>query len=599
MNQEQALDILKLGYNVFLTGPPGSGKTFLLNKYIDYLKDNGKDVAITASTGIAATHMGGVTIHSFSGMGIKEKLSDGDIGKLQKRSYLKKRFQKTNVLVIDEISMLHAFQFDLVDRICRAFKDSSKPFGGMQVVCSGDLFQLPPVQKKGTAVSFVVESSAWRNMDMKICYLEEQYRQEEGELLSLLNYIRNNAVEEAKAMLLDFGRTRNTFSIAPTRLYTHNIDVDTINNAELRKINEKEFIYYMHSRGSENIASFLRKNCLAPEKLVLKKGAKVMFVKNNFDKGCVNGTLGVVVEFNGDGLPVVETFSGSRIVAEPARWTIEEDGQIKAEVNQIPLRLAWAMTVHKSQGMNLDAAEIDLSKSFVEGMGYVALSRLRQFSGLKLLGINEVALLVNQEILELDKIFKQISGEVVKNLEKFSYGVKKKEQKRFLCSLPGVGKGKRKKLEKSEHISTYKKTKSLVDAKLSIQEIAASRGLTENTILQHLEKMVAEGERINLAYLEISEERFEQIKTTFKQIGGDYRLKPVRETLGQEFSYQELRLVRLFIQEPGSKEKIIKKEAKEKKHNCKICGRPIRHRGNCLPCNILDKQSRKNSNNLS
>ncbi len=599
MNQEQALDILKLGYNVFLTGAPGTGKTFLLNKYIDYLKDNGKGVAVTASTGIAATHMNGVTIHSFSGMGIKEKLSHGDIKKLQKRSYLKKRFQKTNVLIIDEISMLHSFQFDLVDRICRAFKDTPKPFGGMQVVCSGDLFQLPPVQKGKKTTSFVVESEAWKNMDIKICYLEEQYRQEGGELLSLLNYIRSNAVEEAKAMLFNVGGERNAFSIAPTKLYTHNIDVDTINNAELNKINEEEFVYYMHSKGSENIASSLRKNCLAPEELVLKKGAKVMFVKNNFDEGYVNGTLGRVVGFDEDGLPVVKTFSGRRVIAEPAKWMLEEEGEIKAEISQIPLRLAWAITVHKSQGMNLDAAEIDLSKSFVEGMGYVALSRLRRFSGLKLLGVNEVALLINQEIFELDKIFKQMSGEAIRNLEKFSFEAKKKEQENFLCSLPGSGKSKGNKLEKSERVSTYKETKSLVEAKLSIQEIAVKRNLTEDTILQHLEKMMVGGERINLEYLEISEERFEQIKAAFERIGGDYRLKPVRETLGQEFSYRELRLVRLLLQKSGNGEKSIKKETENKEYNCKTCNRPIKHKGNCLPCNVLNKRKRENGNNLS
>ncbi len=542
MTQEQALNILKLGYNVFLTGAPGSGKTFLLNKYIDYLKDNGKGAAITASTGIAATHMGGVTIHSFTGMGIKESLNDGDIRKLQRRPYLRKRFRKTNVLVIDEISMLHSFQFDLIDRICRAFKNRLKPFGGMQVVCSGDLFQLPPVQKTRETAHFVVESEAWKNMGIKVCYLEGQYRQKGGDLSLLLNCIRNNAVEEARAILFNVKREKGAFSIAPTKLYTHNIDVDIINNAELSKIDEKEFVYYMHSRGNEKIASFLRKNCLAPEELVLKRGAKVMFVKNNFDEGYVNGTLGKVIDFDEGGLPVVKTFSGNHIVADSARWTLEEDGQVKAEVSQIPLRPAWAITVHKSQGMNLDAAEIDLSKSFIRGMGYVALSRLRQFSGLKLLGINETALLINQEILELDKTFKQMSKKAVKELESFSYEKKEKEQRKFLSSLPESGKGKRK-----NHISTHKQTKSLIEDKLSIKEIAKKRGLNENTILQHLEKMVANGERIDLEYLKMPEERFEQIKTAFEEIG-DYKLKPVREVLGQGFSYQELRLARLFIQ---------------------------------------------------
>jgi len=149
MTQQEAMEILKMGYNVYLTGQPGSGKTFLLNKYIDYLKRDHRGVAVTASTGIAATHMQGVTIHSWSGLGIKEKLTQTDLRKLLKRNYLKKRFRHTGVLIIDEISMLHAFQFDLINYICRAFKNSAEAFGGMQVVCSGDFFQLPPVAKKG------------------------------------------------------------------------------------------------------------------------------------------------------------------------------------------------------------------------------------------------------------------------------------------------------------------------------------------------------------------------------------------------------------------------------------------------------------------
>jgi len=273
-----------------------------------------------------------------------------------------------------------------------------------------------------------------------------------------------------------------------------------------------------------------------------------MFIKNNFNRGYVNGTLGEVIGFDADKLPVIETARGEHIVTTPASWTVEEDDIVKAKVTQIPLRLAWAITVHKSQGMNLDAAEIDLSKSFVEGMGYVALSRLRSLAGLKLMGINELALMVNQEILEEDKKLKQISQEVARDLRKMKVWQIKKKQKQFLCSLQKVKQSKIDKKERRKCVSTYQETKMLVWQKLSIKEIAKHRGLTEDTIISHLEKLVAQREEIDLEYLQPPEERFEKIRLTFQQTG-DLRLSPVKEILGEDFSYREIRLARLFLWE--------------------------------------------------
>jgi ATP-dependent exoDNAse (exonuclease V) alpha subunit len=359
MKQKDAIDILKLGHNVFLTGPPGSGKTFLLNEYIAYLRKHHKGVAVTASTGVAATHMDGITIHSWTGIGVKDELSKHDILKLLRKPYLKKSFKDTNVLIIDEISMLHNFQFDMINTVCQSFKNSARPFGGMQIVCSGDFFQLPPVAKKGEA-KFVVDSLAWQEMDIKVCYLGEQHRQKDDKLSTLLDYIRGNAHKESRAMLLDRKEQQDSSFVTPIKLYTHNIDVDSINNFYLDKIDETKFVYRMKIQGNEKIAASLGKNCLAPEKLEIKIGAKVMFVKNNFDCGYVNGTLGQVVGFSDINFPIVKTYKGREIIAEPCKWKIEENYIIKAEVEQIPLRLAWAITIHKSQGMNLDAAEIDL-----------------------------------------------------------------------------------------------------------------------------------------------------------------------------------------------------------------------------------------------
>ncbi len=432
MTQKEAFNILKLGHNVFLTGPPGSGKTFLLNKYVNYLKSHRKKVAVTASTGIAATHMGGMTLHSWSGLGIKDKLSKKEMEQMFKRSYLKKRIKNTHVLIIDEISMLHAFQFDLVNQICQAFRGSFAPFGGMQVVCSGDFFQLPPVQKEGEA-EFATSSFVWQNMDMKSCYLEEQYRQKENDNLALLlDYIRGNNAERAYTFLMN---KKEDCSEGSVKLYTHNIDVDTINSSKLAEIDEEEVSYNMESRGNEKIVEVLKKNCLASEKLVLKKGAKVMFIKNNFEGGYVNGTIGKIVDFNGNSMPIVKTLAGKKIAVGFSKWTIEEEDEVKAEISQIPLRLAWAITVHKSQGMNLDAAEIDLSKCFLEGMGYVALSRLRSLSGLKLMGVNKLAFLINKESLRLDESFKAFSRKTAQYLTEMPFYKKERRQKQFLHRL--------------------------------------------------------------------------------------------------------------------------------------------------------------------
>ena len=558
MKQEEAFDLLKLGYNLFLTGPPGSGKTFLLKKYINYLKKNHKQVAITAPTGIAATHIGGVTIHSWTGMGIKEAISEREMKKLLKKTHLRKRFENIGVLIIDEISMLHSYQFDLIDQICKAFKNPSKPFGGMQVVCFGDFFQLPPVQRGGRS-QFVVDSDIWNNMDLKICYLEDQYRQEGGALLTLLNYIRQNEINKSK-QLLDAENFNDKRLETATKLYTHNLDVDTINDKELEKISAEEFVYQMESKYTKTITETLKKGCLAPELLVLKKGAKVIFVKNNFEEGYVNGTQGEVVGFNEYELPIVRTLSGKKIIVEPVSWRIEEEGEIKAEIQQIPLRLAWAITVHKSQGMTLDTAEIDLSKSFIEGMGYVALSRLKSLDGLKLIGINEIALRVNINVLASDKDFKQTSAQVMENFNKVSPFERQNKQKEFLNSLLSLvqettpnRKNKNNKNNKNKNLaknfSTLEETKNLILAKKSIKEIAKLRALTESTILTHLEKLIIDNknkEGIDIQYLEPSKVRFQKIKTAFEQTG-DWKLSPVREILGSDFSYQEIRLVRLAI----------------------------------------------------
>ncbi|MBI5135516.1 AAA family ATPase [Candidatus Uhrbacteria bacterium] len=413
MLQSEALDILKTGANVFLTGEPGSGKTHVTNAYVRYLKQAKIDVAVTASTGIAATHLGGMTVHSWSGIGISKNLSNWDIDRIASNERVAKRIDRTRVLVIDEISMLDGAILGNVDRVCREVKRRDEPFGGMQVLFVGDFFQLPPVSRPGEPLAqFAFESQAWAEVSPFVCYLEEHYRQEDQTLLSILSALRNNAITDAHCTQL------STRCIAdPTRLsndtpklYPHTVDVDRINSAELARIPGEPVRHDMTYSGRAALAEQLKRGCLSPEQLLLKKGASVMFTKNSITGAFVNGTLGVVVDFDDDTqYPIVQTRGGRTILAEPASWSLEEHGRVLAQISQVPLRLAWAITIHKSQGMSLDYAYVDLEHAFVEGQGYVALSRVRTMEGLYLSGWNQTALTINVHVLEYDHALRQRS----------------------------------------------------------------------------------------------------------------------------------------------------------------------------------------------
>lgn len=549
MKQTEALEILKMGHNVFLTGAAGSGKTYVLNQYLDYLRKHHVDVGITASTGIAATHMNGVTIHSWSGLGIRDSITEKEVEELYEKAYLKRRITNTDVLVIDEISMLNAGQLDAVDAICRRFKESSQPFGGIQVVLSGDFFQLPPVSQGDVTVGFVTESNAWHALDINVCYLEEQHRHEDDDLIGILNQIRTNTVTEDVWELLRTCYKRSFHEgMIPTKLYTHNVDVDMINTKELEALDEEARTYEMYGDGSKGLVTSLKKSCLAPETLELKVGATVMFVKNNFEVGYVNGTLGTVIDFDASGLPVVETFSGDEIVASHESWSITEGGEELAAISQVPLRLAWAITVHKSQGMSLDASVMDLSKSFVAGMGYVALSRVRSLKGLCLMGLNETALQVNPYVLDLDLKLQEASEHVSEQLAELNDEEKEAQKRNFLNIIaPDKDeKGKQVKKQKEKRIPTIEKTKLLVEEKKSLKEIAKERGIKTQTIIGHLEQLHTKYPELDMEYLKPEKKVFEEIKEAFEK-SGDTKLKPARDMLGKKYSYDVIGIVRLFL----------------------------------------------------
>ncbi len=437
MTQKDALNLLLMGNNVFLTGQAGSGKTYVLNVYREYLKKHKIPTAVTASTGIAATHINGGTIHSFSGIGIKSELTKQDINRIIANETKRERIYQTKVLIIDEISMFHGYRLDMVNHICKSIKQDSRPFGGMQVILCGDFFQLPPIPEQGQEQSnFAYKSDSWEELNLTICYLQEQHRQIDDSFLKVLNDIRSQDVTEYTFEKLQTRLNKEIQNgLRPTKLYTHNIDVNTINTTQLEKIDKPTHTFRMTAEGNTDLIQVLKKGCLAPEEVHLKEGALVMFIKNNPAKGYINGTMGIVTGFSEDGQPKIQTYDGKEIIATQTSWQIEEDDNILAQICQVPLRLAWAITVHKSQGMSLDAAEIDLSKSFAYGMGYVALSRVKTLDGIKLIGINPKAFMVDAEVARFDESLKKLSTEASNNLQQVSKHDMKKTQEDYLQSI--------------------------------------------------------------------------------------------------------------------------------------------------------------------
>ena len=516
MKQNTALEILKTGENVFLTGSAGTGKTYLIAKYLKYLKDRKIKVSVVAPTGIAASHLNGQTIHSFFGLGIRSFVDEYYIDSLQQKKYLNERMRKLKVLIIDEVSMISPEIFESMDKILKAFRFSDEPFGGVQVILSGDFFQLTSISKEKREKKFIFQSYLWDELKLKICYLEEKFRQDDDILIKILDEIRRGEVsEESMNVFRSRYRRRLSDTMRPTKLYTHNVDVDRINNNELELLDGNPVYFDAVTKGSKKNIQKIFSSSLVLEKLILKKEATVIFIKNDYEKGIVNGTLGKIIDFDKKtNNPIVEIFSGRKIEAEKKEWTIEDSkGKITATVSQIPLRLAWAITIHKSQGMTLDAVEMDLSKTFEKGQGYVALSRLRNIQGLRIMGLNKTALEVAPEVLEIDKEFQNQSKEDDNEIKKKSLKEKKKLEENFLKKIGGKKIDEddeddefnpeeffKRDFEEKAKESTYEKTFKLMKNEKDLISVSEKRNISFDTILKHLKYLMLEMEDTETLY---------------------------------------------------------------------------------------------------
>lgn len=411
--QQRVIELYLSGKNLFISGGAGTGKSFILN----HLKQNysSEGLAITASTGISAVNIGGTTIHSWAGIGLANQPVEQIVNNLYsaKLSKVRKKIIKTKSLAIDEISMISAETLDILDTVFKEIRQNSQPFGGLQVLFFGDFLQLPPVNNINRKSDFCFNSPTWDNLGFHNIILDKIFRQSDDGFIKLLNNIRFGNIGEndlkilkSRVNIIDQGST-----IRPTILTTHNSKVENVNNKFLKNIPHSEQIFNAEYKGDLNKIEFLKKNCLAYQHLKLKVGAQVMMIKNSLQKeGIINGSLGIVRDFsNKKNYPIVEFANNKIFTISPEDWLLEKfdydtkSTSIEASITQIPLILAWAITIHKSQGLTLDKISCDLSESFSAGQSYVALSRARNLEGIFIESINFSKIYADPEAINFYK----------------------------------------------------------------------------------------------------------------------------------------------------------------------------------------------------
>ncbi len=446
-SQAEALAWLFSGKNVFLSGPAGSGKTFLLERFKEWLDaeyEGRINMAITASTGIAAQLLGGKTIHSWSGIGINtEKFKQPTKTEWSAAD----RIKSTDVLVIDEISMLPAYLFTRLDALLRYMRRSKAPFGGIQLIVMGDFMQLPPVSKKGERTAdgelldsgFCIKTDAWKSAGFRALYLDKVRRAKDPKLKRVLASIAADKVDDRTRDLVEsrLGEPKDPAKKYMT-LFTTNKNVDRYNDEKLAENPNREIRlpiqYHLDSRHWDA----LKKSHGIPEFCKVKIGATVMLTANLPD-GHSNGSLGEVVDISSEGCTVlfndgISEFIGykdyNHIDKKLIRTEIRRgkefeifDEVIVSTVSAVPMKLGYAISVHKSQGQTFSAVEVDLSFIFSAGLGYVALSRVGGLDDLVITGgrIHPDTYRVDQNSLRYARATRKAAAtrraEMLKNIE--------------------------------------------------------------------------------------------------------------------------------------------------------------------------------------
>ena len=407
--QLEAYNLIAAGNNVFITGGGGVGKSHIIKAFIDEFEPR-RYMGITSTTGISAILIGGTTLHSYLGIGLGKEDVPFLLRKIKRNKLKLKRWKSLETLIIDEISMLNPELFDKLEEIARTLRRNKKPFGGIQLVLSGDFLQLPCINSD----DFCFEAQSWNKCVTHTIYLKDLMRQSDTEFQECLNAIRIGKVEDKHKTYIEqcLRRKLQTDDIIPTILYPKNYLVDDMNNSMLKKEIDKGYELYEYDMVIEKhplkytekytqpefeelkveiekeIDKIIKENVI-PLKLQLCIGCQVMLLINlDVETGLVNGSKGKVIKIDEYGIPTVKFMNGMEVYVDFHDWEFKKEETLFLTITQVPLKLGYSFSIHKSQGATLDLAEIDLSDIFEYGMAYVALSRVKDIDSLTITNIN-------------------------------------------------------------------------------------------------------------------------------------------------------------------------------------------------------------------
>lgn len=396
LEQSHALELLRSGENVFLTGGAGSGKSFLIRQFMKEIEAT--EMPILASTGAAAVLLGGRTFHSFFGLGIMDGGPDATYSRASKDAKLMARLRKVEGVIIDEISMIPGQALMIAEALAQRARESKLPWGGMRIITVGDFAQLPPVTRTGQR-DWCFLNQVWGLSGFQSVMLSHNQRVSDNLFLDVLSDVRHGLSTGRVRDFLNEHLQEHDPNHPGTRLFPRKLNADNFNQKKLDELAEEEVTIDSIYFGSEKHIELLMKSAPVPVKLVLKLGCRVMFLQNDPQRRWVNGTRGVVTDITLDKVTVKKD-NGREVQADKSSFALQDaEGNILASVIQFPLTLAYATTIHKSQGATLDDLWCDLSSLWEPGHAYVALSRLRSAQGLHLIGWNPRSIIVDPKVL--------------------------------------------------------------------------------------------------------------------------------------------------------------------------------------------------------